>query len=569
MNPALPEPLASAGFTAEQKEYLAGWFAGVATRGQRFSDVEPAPAPKNEDLIFEERVKRELHPLDAYDVLLENAIGNKAPDKEEIFRFKWNGLFFLAPVKEAFMARLRIPGGVVKTYQLRELARIAQELTSGYVQITTRANFQMRLILPRDAPEVLRRIQSVGLHTRGAGADNIRNLTANPTAGIDPVELIDVLPLLQELGQIIINDRAFYDLPRKFNIAYDGGGLIGAVEDTNDIGVKAVKVGEEVLFRIALGGATGHKAFARDLGVVVPPSEINKVVAAIVRVYIERGCRTDRKKARLKHLLENMSLPEYLVEVEKKLGKPLRRSTWDPAQARWAGQELPHSHIGAFPQKQRGLSYLGVAVPVGQVTPRQMLRIAELADSYGSGEIRLTVWQNFIIPNVPDAFVPTLTRALEKMGLGTKQSNIAGGVIACTGNSYCKYAQSNTKGHALELTQFLEKRLTLDQPVNIHLTGCPNSCAQHYMGDIGCLGTKTRVGGESVDGYHVFVGGGFGRNQALGRQVFAGVTCKELPQTVERMLRAYLKHRQGRESFQQFSARHELRRLQEIFSGES
>jgi ferredoxin-nitrite reductase len=221
-------------------------------------------------------VKHELHPLDAYDQILENAATNKAPDKEEIFRFKWNGLFFLTPNKEAFMARLRIPGGLLKTFQLRELASIAKELTSGYVQITTRANLQMRLIQPKDAPEVLRRIQSVGLHTRGAGADNIRNLTANPTAGIDPHELIDVMPFCQELAQIIINDRSFYDLPRKFNIAFDGGGLIGTVEDTNDIGAKAIKVGEEVFFRIALGGATGHKVFARDLGVLVKPAELNK-----------------------------------------------------------------------------------------------------------------------------------------------------------------------------------------------------------------------------------------------------------------------------------------------------
>jgi ferredoxin-nitrite reductase len=299
MNTTLPEPVVGPGFTSEQKEYLAGLFAGVAARGQRFGDVEPAAgagkAP-NDELIFEERVKRELHPLDAYPQLLENAVANKAPDKEDTFRFKWNGLFFLTPVKDAFMARLRIPGGVLRTYQLRELARVAQELSTGYVQITTRANFQIRLIQPRDAPEVLRRIQSVGLHTRGAGADNIRNLTANPTAGIDPVELIDVLPFVQELAQIIINDRAFYDLPRKFNIAFDGGGLIGAVEDTNDIGVKAVKVSDEIFFRIALGGATGHKAFARDLGVIVPPAEINTVVAAAVRVFIERGCRTDRKR---------------------------------------------------------------------------------------------------------------------------------------------------------------------------------------------------------------------------------------------------------------------------------
>ena len=588
---ALPEAIASAGFTPEQKEYLSGLFAGVAVRGQKFSDVEPVPQTQNEDLIAEERIKRELHPLDAYDQLVENAVNNKAPDKEEIFRFKWNGLFFLTPVKDAFMSRLRIPGGALTSYQFRELARIAQDLTSGYVQITTRANFQMRLIQPKECPEFLRRVQSIGLHTRGSGADNIRNLTMNPTAGVDPVELIDVNPFVQSLGQVIINDRSFYDLPRKFNIAYDGGGLIGSVEDTNDIGVKAVLVAQasslcvsngdtpasethrqdacattkgEVMFRIALGGATGHKAFARDLGVVVPPNEINKVVVAIVRVYIEHGCRTNRKKARLKHLFETMSLGEYLALVEKKLGTPLHRAPYEPAQMRWASQELPHSQIGDFPQKQRGLNYVGASCPVGQITPKQMLRVAELAELYGSGEVRLTVWQNFIIPNVSDAFVPVLKAALAKAGLPVKQSNLASGVIACTGNSYCKFAQSNTKAHALEVIKHLEKKIELDQPVNIHVTGCPNSCAQHYMGDIGCLGTKVR--GE--DGYHVFVGGGFGKNQAVGRQMFSGVSARELAPTLEKILRVYLKHRTGRESFLQFTTRHDLNALQTFFANE-
>ncbi len=563
MNSMLPEQIAAAGFTPEQKEYLSGLFAGAAARGKSFADVEPPPA--QEDLIAEERIKRELHPLDAYGQIIENAVNNKAPDKEDIFRFKWNGLFFLTPVKDAFMARLRIPGGVVTAFQLRELARIAQELTSGYVQITTRANFQMRLIQPKDAPEFLRRIQNIGLHTRGSGADNIRNLTMNPTAGIDPVELINVQPLVQSLAQIIINDRSFYNLPRKFNIAYDGGGLIGSVEDTNDIGVKAVKLGEEIFFRIALGGATGHKAFANDFGVVVPPNEINKVVVAIVRVFIEKGCRTNRKKARLKHLLETLSLDEFRALVEKKFGSPLRRAPYDAAQMRWASHELPHSHVGDFPQKQRGLNCVGAACPVGQITPKQLLRLAELTELYGSGEIRLTVWQNLIIPNVPDAFVPTLKRALEKTGLPVKQSNVASGVIACTGNSYCKFAQSNTKAHALALIKYLEKKLELDQPVNIHVTGCPNSCAQHYMGDIGLLGTK--VGGE--DGYHVFIGGGFGKNQAVGRQIFSGVSLGELPGMIEKLLCVYLKHRAGRESFQQFSMRHDLNALQTWFSMEA
>jgi len=551
----------------EQRKYLEGFFAGLAAHGVSFGDVAPVPAAEKkislDDLIFEERVKHELHPLDAYDQILENAVTNKSPDKEEIFRFKWNGLFFLTPNKEAFMARLRIPGGVLKTFQLRELAAVAKDLTSGYVQITTRANFQMRLIQPKDAPEVLRRIQSVGLHTRGAGADNIRNLTANPTAGIDPHELIDVQPLVQELAQIIINDRSFYDLPRKFNIAFDGGGLIGTVEDTNDIGAKAVKVGDEVFFRIALGGATGHKTFARDLGVLVKAAELNKVIVALVRIYIANGNRGDRKKARLKHLLETWPLEKYLGEAEKILGYKLQRTPAD-LKVEYGDAKLPHSHIGIFPQKQKGLNYVGVAMPVGQITPKQMLRVAEIADLYGSGEIRLTVWQNFIIPNVPDAYVETVKKALRKIGFDTQQSLLRGGLIACTGNSFCKFAQSNTKGHALELADYLDKRITLDAPINIHLTGCPNSCAQHYMGDIGLLGVKVR--GE--DGYHVFVGGGFGANQAVGRQIFSGVTANDLKPTLEKILKGYLRRREAGETFQKFTTRNDLNSLQAIFTND-
>lgn len=566
--------------TGEQSAYLEGLFAGLRNRGLSFADVEPNPAAQpakaTADLIFEERVKRELHPLDAYPVLLEHAAANKAPDKEALFRFKWNGLFFLTPNKEAFMARLRIPGGQLQTFQLREIARVAQELTTGYVQITTRANFQIRLIEMKDTPEVLRRIQSVGLHTRGAGADNIRNLTANPTAGIDPHELIDTLPLCHQLGQIILNDRSFYDLPRKFNIALDGGGLIGTVEDTNDIGLRAVKIETEsgdvkpgVYFRVALGGATGHKAFARDLGVLVKPEEVLNVTVALVRVYIANGNRGDRKKARLKHLLETWSLENYLEETEKLLGYKLLRTAPDSKPGTQNSKpEFSHSHVGVFPQKQPGLNYIGVAVPVGQLTPKQMLRLAEIAELYGSSEVRLTVWQNLILPNIPDAYVETVKKALVKMGLHWQQSNLRSGIIACTGSSYCKFAAANTKGHALELADYLDKRFKLDQPINIHLTGCPNSCAQHYMGDIGLLGAKVKVAGESLDGYHVFVGGGFGERQAVGRQVFQGVSCNDLKPTLERMLKGYLRHRKDGETFQSFANRHDVSALQGIFSND-
>jgi len=565
---------------AEQKSYLEGLFAGLKNRGLTFAGSdgeEPVPTKTNlENLIFEERVKQELHPLDAYPLLVEHAMSRKNPDRENVFRFKWNGLFFLSPNKEAFMSRLRIPGGILKSFQMRELAKISQDLTSGYVQITTRSNIQMRLIQIQNAPEFLRRVQSVGLHTRGSGADNIRNITANPTSGIDPHELVDTLPFCLDLAQIIVNQREFYDLPRKFNVAFDGGGWIGTVEDTNDIGASAVKIPDGhglvpgVYFRIKVGGATGHKAFARDLGVFVEPAKLVRVVVAMIKVYIANGNRQDRKKARLKHLLDLWPLEKFLSETERLLGFKLLKApqslkTKDDSKI---PPQPPHSHVGVFPQKQKGLNYIGVAVPVGEITPKQMIRLAEISDLYGSGEIRLTVWQNLILPNIPDAYVETVKKALIKLGLHWKQSNLRSGLIACTGNAYCKFAAANTKGHAMELVTYLEKKVELDQPINIHITGCPNSCAQHYMGDIGLLGTSVKVSGETLEGYHVFVGGGFGENQAVGRQVFQGISVNQLKPTLEKMLKCFLRHRTAAEPFQAFTSRHDLNTLQAIFSND-
>jgi ferredoxin-nitrite reductase len=581
----------------EQVAYLEGLFAGLRNRGLTFGDVVPPPVvapagPDLSELTNEERIKRELHPLDAYSLLLQHAAANQAPDKENTFRFKWQGLFFMSPMKDGYMARLRIPGGQLTSAQLREIASITDQLTTGYLQVTTRANLQVRHIAPKDAPEFLRRIQAIGLHTRGAGADNIRNLTCDPTSGVDADERVETLPIVQQLGLVILNHREFYDLPRKFNIAFHGGGRIPTVEDTNDIGWKAVRVwtpaelaaaekgavragdlvteqlSAGIYFRCALGGATGHKAFARDLGVLVPAADVIRVTAALLRVYLANGNRTDRKKARLKHLLETWTLERYLIETEKLLGFELLRipvGSDVPALAPMAEGGM-HAHLGVHAQRQPGLHWVGVEIPVGQLTSKQLRRLAELSENYGSGEVRLTVWQNLVIPNVPTAFVETLKKALVKAGLNWQASALRGGFIACTGNSHCKFAASNTKGDAMALMQWLDSRVTLDQPVNIHLTGCPNSCAQHYMGDIGLLGAKVKRGGESVEGYHVFVGGGFGERQAVGRSLFQGVILEELKPLLERMLVTYQRLRNVGETFQQFTARHDVGRLQELFS---
>jgi ferredoxin-nitrite reductase len=361
-----------------QRKYLAGFFAGVQARGLSFGDVQPTPAtePDDGDLTFEERAKRERHPLDAWQDLLDATALAAAPSKEDTFRFKWHGLFYLTPVHGAYMARLRIPGGWLRSFQFRELAAIAEELSTGYVQLTTRSNLQIRLIPAANAPELLRRVEAVGLHTRGAGADNVRNLTANPTAGVDPHELWDVRPLVHSLGQVLLNDRRFSNLPRKFNIAYDGGGRIGVVEDTNDIGARAVLYKGKPGFRLALGGATGHRSFANDIGVWVEPGRLNEAVLALLLLFVEKGDRSDRKKARLKHMLESWGMEPFVAEAEARMGWKMQRVPLAEC-VESAVQEVGHSHVGAHPQRQPGLFYFGATCAVGQLTPEQIQQLMQ------------------------------------------------------------------------------------------------------------------------------------------------------------------------------------------------
>ena len=572
-----------ASFSTEQKEYLEGFMAGVQAGGVSFNDLASSPSqPANEqvdedDLTKEERIKREMDPLDGSLELFHKAHSNSPPEGADVFRFKWNGLFWLSPVQEGYMCRLRIPGGIVKSYQLRELASIADDLTTGYIQITTRNNFQIRLIQPDNCPEVLRRIQECGLHSKGSGADNIRNITMNPCAGYDPHELIDVTPFMRELSTLIIRTNEFYNLPRKFNIAFDGGGSISSVEDTNDIGASAVEIGENdqgiapgVYFRLALGGVTGHKTFATDWGVIVSQSQLIAVIQAILRVFIRDGDRTNRKKARLKYLVEGRGLDGFLSDVEALLDFKLTRLDLGSAvQNRRSVSQQGHGHVGVYPQKQKGLNYVGAVVPVGQISSDQLSTVADIADKFGSGEIRLTVWQNLIVPNIPTDLLDEAVQALWKIGLRTVESPLRAGFIACTGNRYCKFAAADTKGHAIAMMDYLDGRVPLDRPINVHFTGCPHSCAQHFMGDIGLLACSVKSS-NSGEGYHITVGGGFGENRAIGRQVFQSVPIESLGSVLEGILVAYLEDRKNTdESFHAFCSRYELQQLQEIFSSKA
>jgi ferredoxin-nitrite reductase len=592
----------SGDFNPEQKRYLEGFVAGLqiakAARGQggaaggAAAGGAAAAEPSGPDaahlraqdriikaggkLSEQEKFKRELHPFDGYERLKAQAAANEYPKPPDNFRWRFFGLFYVAPNQNSYMCRLRMPNGILAHWQFAGVADLAERYGGGYAHVTTRANLQVREIEARNAVAMVEALQDLGLCSRGSGADNIRNVTGSPTAGIDPQELIDTRPYAREWHFHILNERALYGLPRKFNVGFDGGGLVPVLEDTNDIGFQAVAVRDGfsvppgVWFRLLIGGITGHRDFARETDVLVKPADATQVADAIVRVFIDHGDRTDRTKARLKYVIDRLGLDRVLALVEEKLRRKLDRIPGEALDPRPPFDRA--AHIGVHTQKQPGRHWIGVVLPVGKLTTAQMRGLADVARELGDGDIRLTVWQNLIISGVHSDAVAAAQAEISALGLSTSATSIRAGLVACTGNVGCKFAASDTKRHAEDIARWCESRLALDGPVNIHLTGCHHSCAQHYIGDIGLIACKvpTSEEGDTVEGYHVHVGGGFGPEAAIAPELYRDVKAEDAPRTVERMLKAYLAHRASpQESFLAFTRRHQIDALRALVDREA
>src|SRR5271169_6700481 len=363
-------------FTDEQKRYLEGFTTGLQIsrvgRGLGGSsgaktNAEPSGPDaahitaqdkvlaSGKKLADQEKFKREQHPFDAYPRLKEQALGNTPPSPADNFRWRYFGLFYVAPAQDSYMCRLRIPNGILKHWQLSGLADLAERYGGPFCHVTTRANLQVREIPPKNTVALIEGIQDLGLCSRGSGADNIRNVTGTPTAGIDPQELIDTREYAREWHYHILNDRSLYGLPRKFNVAFDGAGVIPVLEDTNDIGFQAVEVKEGfgldtgVWFRLGIGGITGHRDFAKETGIIVRPADATKVADAIVRAFIDTGDRTNRLKARLKYVVDKIGMEKFLELVEAKLGQTFTRAPTEALAPRPAFDRM--AHIGVHGQK--------------------------------------------------------------------------------------------------------------------------------------------------------------------------------------------------------------------------
>jgi len=449
------EPTDSAGFSEKQKNYLQGYALGadvartvrgvpvISDSGRNSGEVVqvgPAGAQligpdvilheavsKTEagggKLCNEEKAKRDNNPLDIWKDIETRSKQGAFPKGTDVFLMKAQGLFYVAPAQDSFMCRMRIPGGYLNSMQLTGLADMGKNLAGGYVDVTTRNNLQFREIKPENAHDVLIGLRNLGIVNQGAGGDNVRNVTSGPTSGFDTKEIIETLPLAQQMHWYLINHRDLYGLPRKFNISFDGRGTISPLSDTNDIGFFAVQVTDDlateamptgVYFQVRLGGITGHQDFARSTSVLVAPDDCCEMAGAILKVFIKNGDRTDRKKARLKYLLDDCGFDRFMGEVETEFGKTLIRI--DDEKLDFPDPENRFGHVGFHPQKQAGKSYVGLILPVGRIMSEQVRGIADIANRFGDGTIRLTVWQNLLIPHIDNKQIEEVKSAIEAIG---------------------------------------------------------------------------------------------------------------------------------------------------------
>ncbi len=470
------------------------------------------------------------------------------------------GLFYATPARDGILSRIRIPGGIVNSKQCRVLADIALACGGGYADVTNRANLQVREISTKIDAKLLKILQEIGFGSSNTGVDHIRNIMSSPTAGIDPQELIDTRPFVQAWDQYIATHSHLSGLPAKFSVCFDGGGTVQVCDRPNDIAFVAVIVDGSIYKRLHL--SVGQKGLPPiDTGILLKPEECLPVLAALADVYLNHLDTTSNRKPRLLELLNSLGCDSYLQQVERCLPFPLQRVGSKEYQT-----QIPtakYGHIGVHPQRQSGLSYIGVVLPLGRLETSQIRGLADLAERYGSGTIRLTPWQNLLISDIPNPQVPDVQSEIESLGLHWSVANIRSALVACSGNTGCASSATDTKGHARALAEYLD-RIELRQPVNIHFSGCNKSCAQHTKSDIGLLGVSVDSGKATVEGYHVYVGDG---DQKFGREIYQNVTFAELPALIERMLTVYKIHRlTPDESFREFANRHAIPTLKQLFS---
>jgi len=499
-----------------------------------------ALAPRGVTMNRIEAMKAEKDGLDVQEDLARFAReGWKTLGDDDKERLKWVGVFHRRPTPGHFMMRVRMPNGIVSAAQARLLGEITREAgrASGrpIADVTTRQQIQLRWVTLENVPEVIARLEAAGLSSLQTGMDNIRGIIGCPATGLTPGELLDTAPIAIAFQKIFLGNKEFTNLPRKFNVTITGCLEHCTGGETQDISLTPAVTGHEPGFNLAVGGkqGSGGPVFATPLDAFVRPDEAADVCAAIALVFRDHGPRESRSKARLAFLLEVWGAARMRAELEKRLGRSLPPAGAD---ARLATHT---DHVGVFRQKQAGLNYVGLKTPVGRLTGEQLLELARLAEQYGRGELRFTPLQNVLLPHVPDARLGDLTQEPLLRALPYNPSEVARGLVACTGTDFCNLALIDTKTRALALAKEFEARFGSTRPIAVRWSGCPAGCGNHHTADIGLQGCKVKVNGKIVDGVHVFVGGRGGADARAGLRILEDLPCDQLPEVLERLVRFF------------------------------
>jgi len=513
-----------------------------------------------------ERLKLLKNPWEGWDEVRQYAREGRAavlPEWAE-FYFKWWGVYTqgdgvgvtggkdgVGKATEYFMMRIGLPNGLLTSHQLRAIGELTRKYARNLADITTRQNIQLHWLTIEALPEVVDALTKIGLTPKGACGDVMRNVTGCPLAGIDGHELVDASPLAVEVAHKLTANPEFYNLPRKFKVSVTGCPLWCSYPEINDVALTATRrvnaAGvEEIGYTLRVGGGLSTEPhIAVRIPAFIPQDKAFEAVRAVITIFREQTeLRENRTRARIKYLFmrHGWTAESMLEAVEAKLGYKL-----DPSRAGEDAvpDDVYRDHIGVTRQRAPGLSAVGASVLGGRLSGDQLIQLADLAEEYGSGELRATIMQNMILVNVPNARTTELVHALNRIGLQVDVSPFWRGAIACTGTEFCKLAIAETKAFSKWLTAEMEDRLP----------GFANSCGQSWIADIGLEGKKIKKDGKMVDAFYFCVGGAVGKYAGIARQIGYRAAAEDCPEAVERLLRGYLAARGPGEDLRAYFAR--------------
>jgi len=467
-----------------------------------------------------------------------------------------------------FMVRIRVPNGLLLANQVRTIAEATRKYARDQADITVRQNIQLHWVRIEDLPDLLESLWRAGLTTMGSCGDDVRNIVGCPLAGVDGDEIYDASHLVEEATKQFVGNAEFYNLPRKFKICITGCNAWCSYPEINDVGLTAVRQSDgEVGFSLRVaGGLSTDPHLAQRLNAFVLPHQVLPVLTGIAKIFRDSDVlRESRERARLKFLFlkHGWTAERFLFELQKRIGFELA-----PAVPEIIPNDVYRDHVGVGAQKQPGYFYVGASVLRGRIRAQQLLAAAEVAEQYAGGELRTTNMQNLLIVNVPQQRVALVARGLTQAGLPVAGSPFRRGIIACTGTEFCKIAITETKSFARWLAEELDDRLPgFEQHLKLHVTGCPNSCGQHWIADLGLEGKKIKQDGQLIDAYYFCVGGAVGLHQAIARPVGYRCPAPEVPDAIERLLRHYLLVREPGENLRQFFDRHSSEEIRSFLAG--